>query len=104
MSQQDGDPNSMLCLYRTLLGLRRAEPALAVGDIQDVVAHGPVLSYRRAIENDLFTIVANTSGHPIQRDIEGGTVVAGTHPIRNPQLPPGPLTLLPDQALVIQKR
>jgi alpha-glucosidase len=47
VAAQEGDPRSMLSLYRALLALRRAEPALAVGGIAAVEARGEVLTYER---------------------------------------------------------
>jgi len=44
---QRDDPGSMLTLHRRLIALRRAEPALAIGDYWPVHAGGDVLAYRR---------------------------------------------------------
>jgi alpha-glucosidase len=38
VAQQEADPTSMLHLYRSLTGLRRQEPALAVGDYRSIEA------------------------------------------------------------------
>lgn len=47
VAQQDGDPDSMLNLYRRLLALRRAHPALGAGDIRVLPADEQVLQYER---------------------------------------------------------
>ncbi len=47
VAAQDGDAGSMLTLYRRLLALRRAEPALVVGDMTLLDAPPGVLAYRR---------------------------------------------------------
>src|SRR5439155_289065 len=45
---QRDDSGSMLSLYRGLLALRRAHAALALGGIEEVAAHGTVLTYTRS--------------------------------------------------------
>jgi alpha-glucosidase len=47
VAAQRDDPRSMLALYRALLALRRAEPALSTGGIAEVRAEGGVLAYER---------------------------------------------------------
>ncbi len=62
VERQQDDPRSMLSLHRRLLALRRAEPPLAVGDLELVEADGTVLSYvRRA--GDRRLAVALNLGH-----------------------------------------
>lgn len=45
---QRDDPDSMLTLHRRLIGLRREEPALAIGDYRPVPASCDLLAYRRS--------------------------------------------------------
>jgi alpha-glucosidase len=47
VAAQVGDPASMLSLYRALLRLRRAEPALSIGRCDAVSAEGDLLTYQR---------------------------------------------------------
>ena len=56
------DPASMLSLTRTLLALRRAHPALAVGDIRFIEAEGDVLAYERVHEGERIMVVLNLGG------------------------------------------
>jgi alpha-glucosidase len=44
---QDRDRDSTLQLYRRLLALRKASPALSLGDWQELPSHPQVLAYRR---------------------------------------------------------
>jgi alpha-glucosidase len=60
---QDGDPDSMLTLYRTALRIRRSHPALRAGAVRWHPDAGPqVLAFDR--EPD-FTCVVNLSDHPV---------------------------------------
>jgi alpha-glucosidase len=60
---------SMLSLYRALLGLRRAEPALAVGSYSMVAFSESVLVYERQHDAGKFQIALNmaTDGKPCHR-------------------------------------
>jgi alpha-glucosidase len=48
VERETGDPGSMLSLYRALLALRRAEPALSVGSYAEAHADDAVFAYWRA--------------------------------------------------------
>jgi len=63
-ARQQGDPGSVLELYRTVLHLRREHPALGEGDLAWVSAPGDeVLHLRR---EPGFACVANLSGAPVE--------------------------------------
>ena len=47
VAEQERDPGSLLALYRRLLALRAAEPALATGELELVRAADGVLAYTR---------------------------------------------------------
>jgi alpha-glucosidase len=47
VSAQEADDGSLLCLYRRLLAMRRAEESLALGDWSGLCAAGGVLAYVR---------------------------------------------------------
>jgi alpha-glucosidase len=53
------DPGSVLNLYRGLLELRRAEPALSIGEYRGLGVSGDVLAYERASAAGRFLIVLN---------------------------------------------
>ena len=72
---QAGDPASMLSLYRRLLALRRATPALSTGGIEDVRAEGDVLTYRRGV----YRVVLNLGDRPAAITVEPGQVILSTH-------------------------
>ena len=68
---QDGDPNSMLSFYRKALQLRRSHPALAKGEMTDVVADGALLSFTRRHEGQVLQCVFNMSDLSAEVDVTG---------------------------------
>ncbi|MEH3036352.1 MAG: alpha-amylase family glycosyl hydrolase [Sphingomonas adhaesiva] len=64
VAAQDGDPSSMLTLYRRLLALRRARPALGLGDIALVEADRDVLAYERRYGGERLLVALNLSDEP----------------------------------------
>ena len=62
VAAQAGDPRSILSLYRALMRLRRAEPALSVGAYAPVAADEAVLSYERCHGDRRLLIGLNMSG------------------------------------------
>ncbi|HEY0629804.1 MAG TPA: alpha-amylase family glycosyl hydrolase, partial [Sphingomicrobium sp.] len=66
LGQRD-DPGSMLSLYRALLRLRHAEPALSMGSIELDPGGEHVLAYRRKHGRSRLKILLNLSGTERQR-------------------------------------
>jgi alpha-glucosidase len=62
VAAQMDDPGSMLALYRALLQLRRAEPALSVGSVQLEQGSDDVLVYVRRHKGSQLRILLNLSG------------------------------------------
>jgi alpha-glucosidase len=59
---EEGDPGSILHLYRRLLSLRRAHEALSVGEIALVDAQGDVLAYERRAGDERLLVALNLGG------------------------------------------
>ncbi|MDP9374012.1 MAG: alpha-amylase family glycosyl hydrolase, partial [Chloroflexota bacterium] len=70
------DPRSILTLYRRLIALRRAEPALAVGAYAPVEAEGDALAYIRGAGGRRFLVALNLGGRP-QRVAPPSPSIAG---------------------------
>jgi len=58
---QRSDPTSLLSFYRSLLAVRRAQPALAIGSYQELVVSPNVLSFERAHGEQRLAIALNFS-------------------------------------------
>jgi len=59
VTTQSADPGSMLALYSKLLLLRRAHPALSVGDFALLEAEGDVLAYERRLDEERVIVALN---------------------------------------------
>lgn len=81
------DPASTLNLYRRLLDLRRAEPALSGGAVELIPSDPSILSYRRTSpEGRTLSVAANLSLDPAPHPL-GGEVVLSTDPARRSLTP-----------------
>ena len=80
---QDGDPDSMLELYRAALRLRRAEPALGDGPMRWLPSPAGVLAFSRG---DL-SCVANLSADPVALPAHTAVLLA-SGPLDDGLLPP----------------
>jgi alpha-glucosidase len=66
VAAQREQPKSMLTLYRRLIQLRRAEPALAIGDYEPVEAECELILYRRHAAGKAFLIALNLCDQPVE--------------------------------------
>ncbi len=85
---QRSNPDSMLALYRRLLELRRAEPALAVGSYAPVPAAGPILAYVREHLGRRLAVVLNLESEParwpVPEELTGARPLLSTHGSHQP--------------------
>lgn len=98
VAAQAADPDSMLHLYRRLLAVRRASPALSLGTLAMLPADEEVLAFERRHGDERVMVILNMGGQPRRMDVpEGGSVLVST-------LAPRPLDgiLLPDEGLVVR--
>ncbi|MFL5778640.1 MAG: alpha-amylase family glycosyl hydrolase [Chloroflexota bacterium] len=70
---EQGDPRSMLTLYRTLLAYRRASTALTRGTYSPVDAGDDVFAYWRASDGERLLVALNFSARPTSISVEPGT-------------------------------
>jgi alpha-glucosidase len=105
VAAQRHDPTSMLTLYRRLIALRRATPALAVGSYTPVGAHGDVFAYIRMHEAQRSLVALNLGSQPQQlrlRHMEGqGHIVLSTHLDRSGAVGREMIELRGDEGLII---
>ena len=92
------DPQSMLHLYRDLIALRAAEPALLEGACFPYPAPGDVLAYRRGQD---FLIVANLGDREKTIDARG-TIAICTDRRRDRERVEGALTIGANSAVVLR--
>jgi len=108
VAAQRDDAKSMLTLYRRLIALRRAQPALEVGRFQLVETQGEVLAYIRRSrrgESD-FLIAMNLDARPVRMQLRatdrGATIALSTHLDRDGEPVGSRIELRGDEGLVVQ--
>ncbi|MDP9421800.1 MAG: alpha-amylase family glycosyl hydrolase [Pseudomonadota bacterium] len=99
VATQQSDPGSMLSLYRQLLRLRRAEPALSIGSIHLDQGSEQVLAYRRRHGEAQLQILLNLSGAERQwpEEANSGIVLLSTLGSK-----PAEGWLRPDEGLILR--
>ncbi len=100
------DPHSMLTLYRRLLTVRRAEPALSVGSFAPLPSPEDWIAYVRQHESRRFLVALNLGHRPGLLGFEplgaGGRVVIGTDPGREGERVERRLALAGDDGVVVE--
>jgi alpha-glucosidase len=69
------DEGSILHLYRRLLAVRQASPALHEGSVELLDSGDDVLAYRRMTDDDVRAVVVNFVDEPRNAEVEGAWVV-----------------------------
>jgi len=100
---QSQRPRSMLTLYRKLLAIRRAEPALHSGPISDVAAEGNILRFLRTnpADNKRFQLLFNLGNDPATTQCAPGTVILTTLLDGEGSKVNGPITIEAGEGLLI---
>jgi len=102
---QSHDAGSMLALYRRLIALRRAQPALNRGNYEALETEGEVLAYARNCEGQRLVVLLNfgATSAPISPTLmlRQPIVLASTDPARA-ELINGLLVLAPHEGVVIR--
>jgi alpha-glucosidase len=103
---QMADPDSLLTLYRRLLALRRAEPALSVGSHRSFPSQGPVMLYERRTARDRLLVALNLSGEARRVRLPEqarGRVLLSSQLRREGDEVAGEMALGADEGLVIRR-
>ena len=100
VAAQESDAESMLAHYRKLLALRRAHPALAMGDYQGIAAQGDVLAFERRHGSEHLLVALNLGERDSALPLPPGATVAQT---LHSTLPPRPFdgTLRANEGLIL---
>jgi alpha-glucosidase len=101
---QDGREDSLLTLYRRLIALRRAEPALALGAHTPLASGPTVLVFRRAHAERAVLVALNFADRPHEVELAGaghGRLLLSTDPDRSVDTPAGRLVLAGGEGALI---
>jgi alpha-glucosidase len=102
VAAQARDPQSMLSLYRALIRLRRAEPALSLGAYAPVAADENVLLYERRHGDRRLLIALNMSGtSQVLSKHHSGRVLISTFLDRSDEKARGAIDLRPNEGCVV---
>jgi alpha-glucosidase len=85
-STQADDPTSMLCLYRSVLGHRRAEAAFSTPTLTWKPSPEQVLHFERGEAGRRLAVLVNMGDTPVP--LPAGTVVVASTDVAGGQLPP----------------
>ncbi len=94
-------PHSILQLYRRLIALRHAHPALVSGKLQAVAADDAVLRYECAGASERIQVVLNTGHEPATLKLDHGTILCSTCFDREQERVSGAVQLRAAEGLVI---
>ena len=104
VSEQSADPRSTLSLHRALVALRREAPALSVGRYEAIDADGDLLAFRRSHAERDLVVILNFGPAAARFPLDGGPfeTLLSTHLDRAGHEPAGPVTLRPDEGVVLR--
>jgi glycosidase len=94
--------DSVLSLYRSLIGLRNANAALNRGGVEGVGSDGKVLRYERAVEAQRFSVRLNLGEAAEEAAVDGGHIVASTHMDRHGEAVVSRVSLRPFEGVVVR--
>ncbi|GJD65537.1 alpha-amylase family glycosyl hydrolase [Methylobacterium frigidaeris] len=105
VAAQDADPHSSLTLYRRLIALRRAHPALVRGRFRPKSGDGTVLSYEREGDGARFLVTLNIGGDAASAKLgEPCELLLSTQLDREGDRCNGELILRPNEGVVFRLR
>jgi alpha-glucosidase len=101
---QRADPSSMLALHRALIALRRATPALAVGDYRAIYTDDDLLAYERDAGGARRRVALNLSHRPrvLRWPGPAARILLSTHLDRRDERVAGAMQLRADEGVVIE--
>jgi alpha-glucosidase len=102
VSAEEGDPDSILALYRRLLTARRRHSALAVGSYLRLDAPDGCLAYERKGGDERFVVAINFTEEPCRVTTGEGVIAVATSTRRVGERVPGPVILKGNEAVVLR--
>lgn len=97
-----GQSDSVLSLYRTLIGLRNSNTALNTGRVEKVSSDGNVLRYDRVDEKERFAIVLNLSDGQEEAATAAGHILVSTHMDRSGEAVGSSVSLRAFEGVIVQ--
>ena len=97
-----GQRDSVLSLYRSLIGLRNANAALNIGRVEGVASDGRVLRYERVDGDQRFAIMLNLSEGTEEAETDAGHIVASTHMDRSEEAVGASISLRPFEGVIVK--
>ncbi|HEY1427632.1 MAG TPA: alpha-amylase family glycosyl hydrolase, partial [Caulobacteraceae bacterium] len=106
VAAQDADPASMLSLCRRLIALRRASPALTLGDYAPVSADDGVLVFERRTDTERMLIAFNFTHDPRSVELPAGAweSVCSTSSLAPAAPEGGRLELAADEGAILRQQ
>ncbi len=105
VAAESADSGSILTLYRRLIALRRAHPALSAGSYRPLAQSGTGFAYERAADGETLIVALNFTGESTELSFEsmhyGSRVLLGTRPGRGGEAVGTRLVLHPDEGVII---
>jgi alpha-glucosidase len=106
VENQRADRTSIFTLHRRLLALRRAHPALAIGNYRPMAATGDLLLFERVLGRERFVVALNLGVEPVEVDFALGDVrgrlVLSTHGDRDGEPVADALALRDNEGVVVE--
>lgn len=100
------EPTSMLALYRALLKVRRAQPALSIGRYEPLAMQGDLVAFLRCYENERVLVVLNLGGDPHALSLAGiarsGRLLVSTHMDCNDIAATSDVSLRADEGVIVK--
>jgi glycosidase len=97
------DPHSMLSLYRRLIQIRKSTPALTEGSYRALdSAPEDCLVFHRDTPAQHLVVALNFSAEPREIDLPAGKILLSTLAARPAQPTKSPLTLGPNEAVIME--
>jgi alpha-glucosidase len=106
VAEQRKDPASILNLYRRLIAIRRASPALLDGAYRTVMVRSNLFIFARIETSERMLIVLNLGGDAVVADpgknVWKGTIAASTAADRDGEVVAGGVSLRAHEGLVVR--
>lgn len=106
VDNQRADRTSIFTLHKRLIALRRAHPALAIGDYRPMAATDDLLLFLRVLDRQRFMVALNLGAEPVEVDVPKGemfgSIAVSTHGDRDGETVADALALRDNEGVVVE--